>query len=126
MPIRAAIFFCLCAASISAAVVAKTKSFGCAAITSVRTVSIICRVRLAAWLSLDVRGIDEDREKFGAKVTLHAREVCLSGLVGSRDIVAIHGTGGDIVVCVDEDSLARNTVDLCLVTGLAGGVSVWA
>ena len=69
-------------------------------------------------------GPDEDGEELGAEEALHAREIGLAALVGRGDVVAIDGLGGDVVVRVDQDGVARDAATSASVTGLVR--CVWA
>ena len=64
-----------------------------------------------------VVGVDEDGEELGAEEAAHAGEVGLAGFIGLRDVVAVDGAGGDVVVGVDEDGVAGDAVDLGLGDG---------
>ena len=65
-------------------------------------------------IAVDVFGPDVDGKELGAEKTLHARKIGLAGLVGSGDVVTGDGAGSDVVVGVDEDGFASDTVDLLL------------
>ncbi len=73
-------------------------------------------------IAVDVLGTDVDGEELGAEKAFHAGKVGLAGLVGSGDVVAGDGAGGDVVVGVDEDGFAGDAVDLrlCDLVGLLG------